>query len=74
MVKATESAVKTVNLNKRKWLIRLNQKVSEAGASFLSCMLVTHRPPGRQQAPNPADFNARNVETPYRSPLGDSGL
>jgi hypothetical protein len=35
-------------------------------------ILVTHTPPGRQQAPNPTLLDKRNVETPYRPPQGDS--
>ena len=35
-------------------------------------ILVTHTPPGREQAPNPTILNKRNVETPYYSPHGDS--
>jgi hypothetical protein len=36
------------------------------------CALVTHTPPGQQQAPNPTLLDKRNVETLYRSPNGDS--
>lgn len=70
MAKISESVIKTVNSNKRKWLLRLNQKVMEVGVGFLTCRLVTLRLPGRQQAPNPTYFVARNVETPYRPPRG----
>ena len=35
-------------------------------------ILVTHTPLGRLQAPNPTLLDKRNVETPYRSPFGDS--
>jgi len=35
-------------------------------------ILVTHTPLGRLQAPNPTLLDKRNVETPYRSPQGDS--
>lgn len=38
--------------------------------AFRLYALVTHKLPGRMQAPNPAHFVARNVETPYRSPRG----
>jgi hypothetical protein len=34
------------------------------------CALVTHTPPGQQQAPNPTLLDKRNVETLYRSPMG----
>jgi hypothetical protein len=39
---------------------------------ILPFMLVTHTPPGRLQTPNPTLLDKRNVETPYRSPFGDS--
>ena len=42
MVKASESALKIVTVNKRKWLKRLNQKVSEAGATSYYCAAVAH--------------------------------
>jgi hypothetical protein len=35
-------------------------------------ILVTHTPPGRLQAPKLTLLDKWNVETPYRSPLGDS--
>jgi hypothetical protein len=35
-------------------------------------ILVTHTPLGRLQTPNPTLLDKRNVETPYRSPQGDS--
>ena len=35
-------------------------------------ILVTHTPLGRPQTPNPTILDKRNVETPYRSPQGDS--
>lgn len=35
-------------------------------------ILVTHMPLGRVQTPNPTLLDKRNVETPYRSPQGDS--
>ena len=41
---------------------------------FLTYVLVTHMLPGREQAPNPANFSRRNVECPYCSPSGDSRL
>ena len=69
-VKTFESAIKIVTRNKRKWLIRLNQKVMEAGTAFMYCAFVTHTPPGPEQAPNPTYFCKRNVETPYRSLRG----
>src|ERR1700676_126165 len=42
----------------------------EVGRASLPYALVTHTPPGRQQAPNPTWFRKRNVEIPYRSPRG----
>src|ERR1700726_1334159 len=42
----------------------------EVGRGSQPYALVTHTPPGRQQAPNPAHFFKRNVEIPYRSPRG----
>jgi len=35
-------------------------------------ILVTHTPLGRLQTPTPTLLDKRNVETPYRSPSGDS--
>jgi hypothetical protein len=35
-------------------------------------ILVTHTPLGRPQTPNPTLLDKRNLETPYRSPFGDS--
>lgn len=72
MVKLIEPALKIVTINKRKWLLRLNQKVSEMGTAPESCAFVTQTSPGQEQAPNPTYFSKWNVETPYRSPR-DSG-
>ena len=47
MVKTFESAIKVVIPNKRKWLLRLNQKVMEVGTASRDYALVTHIPPGR---------------------------
>jgi hypothetical protein len=74
MVKISESAIKTVNYNKRKWLLRLTKTVTGVGRTTSSCGLVTHTPPGREQAPNPANFSRRNVETSYRSPRGQQAV
>jgi hypothetical protein len=40
----------------------------------MTCLfiLVTHTPLGRPQTPTPTLLDKRNVETPYRSPQGDS--
>ena len=73
MVKTFESVIKAVNRNKRKWLLRLNQKVMEVGAALYFCAFVTHTPPGRQQAPNPICF-ARGTWKPRIAPFGDSRL
>jgi hypothetical protein len=70
MVKTSESAIKTVIIDKRKWLLRLNQKVLEVGTASDAYAFVTHTPLGRMQAPKPTYFCKRNVETPYRSPRG----
>jgi hypothetical protein len=56
MVKVSEPVIKIVISNKRKWLIRLNQRVLEDGRVLSFWALVTNAPPGRQQAPNPAYF------------------
>ena len=56
MVKTSESAIKTVIINKRKWLLRLTKMVTEAGRTTETCVLVTQKSPGRKQAPNPAYF------------------
>ncbi len=58
MVKISESVIKIVMSNKRKGLNRLNQKVLEVGRVLSFWALVTDTPPGRQQAPNPADFGS----------------
>ncbi len=70
MVKTSESALKIVNDDKRKWPTRLTKKVLEVGAMTFRFILVTHTPPGRLQTPNPTLLDKRNVETPYRSPQG----
>src|ERR1700759_4309809 len=49
MVKTSESAIKTVNYNKRKWLLRLTNTVMEAGRTTGSCVLVTRTLPGREK-------------------------
>jgi hypothetical protein len=56
MVKISEPVIKIVIISKRKGLLRLNQKVLEVGRVISFWALVTTMPPGRQQAPNPADF------------------
>jgi uncharacterized RmlC-like cupin family protein len=73
MVKTFESVIKAVNRNKRKWLLRLNQKVMEVGTALYVCAFVTHTPPGRLQAPNPICF-ARGTWKPRIAPFGDSRL
>lgn len=47
MVKTFEPALKTVNSNKRKWLIRLSQTAMEVGRAPFSCAFVTRIPPGQ---------------------------
>jgi len=69
-VNTSESAIKIVTYDKRKWLSRLSQTATEVGGASLIYALVTHMPPGPKQAPNPTYFGKWNVETPYRSPWG----
>jgi len=40
MVEVSESVIKIVSVAKRKWLIRLNQKVLEAGDTSYYCVLM----------------------------------
>ena len=49
-------------------LLRLSQTATEVGAASLIYALVTHKPSGPKQAPNPTYFCKWNVETSYRSP------
>ena len=70
MVKTSESVIKTVIVDERKWLLRLNQKVMEVGIASEVYAFVTHMPPGQMQAPKPTYFSKWNVETSYRSPRG----
>ena len=44
--------------------------VLEAGRMSQKYIFVTNKFPGREQAPNPAYFSARNVETLYSSCKG----
>ena len=62
--------IKTVIVDERKWLLRLNQKVMEEGIASEVYAFVTHMPPGQMQAPKPTYFSKWNVETSYRSPYG----
>jgi hypothetical protein len=55
----SESAITIVIYNKRKWLLRLTKTVTDVARTTGSCGLVTHMPPGREQAPNPANFSRR---------------
>lgn len=73
MVKVSESAIKTVNNDKRKWLPRLTKTVLEVGRTIVLYVLVTRTPPGQQQAPNPAYFTGGTWK-PRIAPLGDSRL
>jgi len=70
MANICKPALKAVIQNKRKWLIRLHQKVLEAGLAFSDCAVVTHMLPGRKQVSNPTSFYKRNVEISYRSLRG----
>jgi hypothetical protein len=70
MAKISESAIKAVIVNKRKWLTTLEPKGIGGGNNDTVCIVVTPTPPGQEQAPNPAYFYKRNVVIPYRSPRG----
>src|ERR1700730_4866111 len=70
MANTSKSAIKVVTHDKRKWLLRLNQKVMKVGATSGIYVLVTHPPSGQQQAPKLTYFCKWNVEIPYRSPRG----
>lgn len=70
MANICKPALKAAIQNKRKWLIRLHQKVLEAGLAFSDYAVVTHMLPGRKQVPNPISFCKRNVEISYRSLRG----
>ena len=72
MVKISKPALKAVIIEKAEVANTLDQKVQEAGAMTTGFILVTHKSPGRLQAPNPTLLDKRNVEIPYRSPQGDS--
>jgi hypothetical protein len=72
MVKTSESALKIVIFEQAEVAITLDQKVQEAGAMTSLFILVTHTPLGRLPTPTPTLLDKRNVETPYRSPSGDS--
>lgn len=69
MVKGSESVIKTVNINKRKGLIRLNQTVTDVGSrSPFDCSQPTAHP-GRELAPNPVD-SVDGTWQPRRVPNG----
>lgn len=68
MVNRCEPVIKTVNENKRKWLLRLSQKASRRGRVVNMSALVAHISSGRQQAPNPTGF-AFETWQPHRVPL-----
>ena len=70
MVNTSESAIKVVIQNKRKWLLRLSQNGNGDGNSLDFYLFVTHKSPGQKQAPNPTRLFERNVETPYRALRG----
>ena len=69
MMNICESAIKIVNGNKPKWLTGLSRNRRWGWRLDAFCRLVATKPPGREQASNPAYFSKRNVETPYRSRL-----
>ena len=68
MVNRCEPVIKTVNENKRKWLLRLSQKASRRGRVVDMLALVAHISSGRQQAPNPTCFSFETWQ-PRRVPL-----
>jgi hypothetical protein len=67
-VNTCESAIQVVTEDKPKRLTGLGQKAPEGGMPSLTCGIVDHRPPGRQQTPHPTSSWKRNVGTPYISP------
>ena len=73
MVKTSESAIKIVSYNKRKWLSRLTKTVTEVGETYEDYVLVTHAPPGRQQTPNPACFTDGTWKPRIAPLLGTAG-
>ena len=73
MVKTFEPAIRIVIKNKRKWLLRLNQKVMEMGRAALHSAPVIRKSPGREQAPNPAYFTDGTWK-PRIAPFGESRL
>ena len=54
-------------MNKRKWLIRLNQKVIGMGDTIQCFVHAVHRSLGLEWMPKVTDFSPRNVETSYCS-------
>lgn len=71
MANICEPAIKTVNENKRKWLLRLSQKALRRGRVVDVSTLVAHIFSGQQQTPNPTCFSYRTWQ-PCRVPFGDS--
>jgi hypothetical protein len=71
MVNTGESARKVVTENEPQRLRGLGQQAPEVGMSSLTCGIVDHRPPGRQQAPPPTDSGSGTWE-PRTSPAGNA--
>ena len=71
MVNICEPVIKVVTGNKPKRLIGLGQKAPEVGMSFLTCGIVDHAPPGRQQAPTPT-YSWSGTWEPRTSPSGNA--
>jgi hypothetical protein len=73
MVKTSEPALKIVMRNKRKWLTRLNQTVTEVGAASRPYALVTQDLPVNSRHLTRRTF-AGGTWKPRIAPLGDSRL
>ena len=68
MVNICEPVIKTVRPNKRKWFIRLSQKVMENGNAVTGFAFVVNNFPGQQQAVRLNKTSggvSRNEETIY---------
>ena len=67
MVNICESVKKTVNRNKRKWLIRLNQNRCESGLGETYYPHTVEVLSGLIQAPNPACTHIAELGNPVQS-------
>jgi hypothetical protein len=68
-VNRCEPVIQVVTGNKPKRVTGLGQQAPEVGMSSLTCGIVDHAPPGRQQAPTPTDSGSGTWE-PRTSPTG----